>query len=226
MQRIQKILSNSGFSSRRHAEELIKEKRVKVNNKAVSLGDKASETDKIYVDGKLIQQEKKVYLMFNKPVGCISAVKDERFKTVIEYIEVKERVFPIGRLDLNTSGLLLLTNDGDFANNISHPSHEIDKAYLVEVNRPIEEKQIRLIEKGVVLEDGITSPAKLKKIKEKQLEITIHEGRNRIVRRIFEELGFKVNLLHRISIGKLYIGDLKPGEYKSLTDKNKEDVFK
>ncbi|MEA3328126.1 MAG: pseudouridine synthase [Candidatus Omnitrophota bacterium] len=226
MQRIQKILSNYGFCSRRKAEELIKERKVKVNDRIASIGDKASENDKIYVDRKLVREQKKVYLMINKPVACVTALKDGYFKTVMDYVRIKERVFPVGRLDCNTSGLLLLTNDGDFANKITHPRYEIEKIYFVEIDRPIAEKEIRLIEKGINLKDGRTSPAKIKRFKKNQLEIAIHEGRNRIVRRIFKKLNFKVKALHRVSIGKLSIGDLKPGKYRFLLKKDREEIFK
>ena len=124
MHRVQKLLSNYGYCSRRKAEEIIKQGRVRVNDKLITIGDKASEEDKIYVDDKLVEKEKKVYLMFNKPVKCVTALNDNKFKTVMDYIKIKERVFPIGRLDYLTSGLLLLTNDGDFANKIMHPRYK------------------------------------------------------------------------------------------------------
>ena len=125
--RIQKLMSNFGYCSRRRAEEIIQENRVKVNGKLITIGDKCKETDRISVDGIPIKKEIKVYLIFNKPPKCVTALKDEKYKTVMDYIKVKERVFPVGRLDFNTSGLLLLTNDGDFANKIMHPSNEIKK---------------------------------------------------------------------------------------------------
>ena len=123
--------------------------------------------------------------MFNKPVKCVTALNDPNHTTIMKYIKVKERVFPIGRLDFNTSGLLLLTNDGDFANNILHPRYEIDKTYLVKLDKSIIKNKISQIEKGVMLKDGLTSQSKIKLLNPKKLEITIHEGRKRIVRRIF-----------------------------------------
>lgn len=219
MQRVQKLLSNYGYCSRRKAEELIKGGHVKVNDKVISIGDKASEDDKIYVDNKLVKKQKKIYLMFNKPVGCVTASRDSVFDTVMDYIDVKERVFPVGRLDYNTSGLLLLTNDGDFANRVMHPRYETKKTYLVGLRSSIDDKQILQIEGGVMLEDGKTSPAKVKKHSPKLLEITIHEGKNRIIKRIFEKLGLKTKFLKRIKIGRLELGNLKEGKYRRLTEK-------
>ncbi|MBU0470334.1 MAG: rRNA pseudouridine synthase [Nanoarchaeota archaeon] len=225
MQRVQKLLSNYGYCSRRKAEELIQEERVKVNGKVITIGDKASEEDQILVDNKPLRKEKKVYLIFNKPPGCVTALTDERYKTVMDYIKIKERVFPIGRLDYNTTGLLLLTNDGDFANQIMHPRHEIKKTYLVEIEKPIKNKEINQIEKGVDLEDGMTAPAKVKLLANNLLEVTIHEGRNRIIRRIFSALGFKVLFLQRVRVGKLGLGDLEEKRYRFLNDKDKEKIF-
>lgn len=214
MHRVQKLLSNYGYCSRRKAEELIQDGRVMVNGKTITIGDKASEKDEISVDNKIINKEKKVYLVFNKPFGCVCALRDKKYKTVMSYIKIKERVFPVGRLDYNTEGLLLLTNDGDFANKIMHPRYEIKKTYLAELDKEINDKDISKIEEGVVLEDGKTSKSKVKRLHDKKVEITIHEGKNRIVRRIFKTLGYDVKKLKRIKIGNLKLGDLKPGEYK------------
>ncbi|MDP8259940.1 MAG: pseudouridine synthase [Candidatus Gygaella obscura] len=225
MKRVQKILSNCGFCSRRKAEELIKAGRVKVNDRVVYLGDKAVETDEIYVNGKIVSKQGKLYLMFNKPIGCVTAVNDKRFKTVMDYIKIKTRVFPVGRLDYSTSGLLLLTNDGDFANQIMHPRYEMDKTYLVELDKPIDKDKIDIIESGINLEDGKTAPAKIKLIQNNSLKITIHEGKNRIVRRIFKKMGFSVRKLHRLAIGKLTLGDLKIKKYKVLSELDKKKIF-
>lgn len=195
-----------------------------VNNKLVSLGDKVSEDDKICVDGKPIKRQAKVYLMFNKPLGCVTASKDKKFRTVMDYIKTRQRVFPVGRLDYSTSGLLLLTNDGDFANNVMHPRYGIKKTYLVEIDKPIREREIRLVESGIHLEDGKTSPAKVKKQSPLLLEVVIHEGKKRIIRRIFEKLGFKVKSLKRIKIGGLNLGNLKPGEYTFLSESDKQKI--
>ncbi len=226
MQRVQKLLSNYGYTSRRKAEKLIEEGRVKINSKVISLGDKAKETDKIYVDDKLVRKEKKIYLMFNKPVGCVTALKDKKYPTIMRYIDLKKRVYPIGRLDFFTSGLLLLTNDGDFSNSIMHPRYEIKKTYMVGLYDNISEDQIRQIEKGIFLDDGKTSPAKVRKLRKNLIEIKIHEGRNRIIRRIMQKLGLKIKFLKRIRIGKLNLGNLEEGRYKELTKKDIEMIFK
>jgi 23S rRNA pseudouridine2605 synthase len=225
-ERVQKILSNSGFCSRRKAEELIKAGKVKVNGKIAALGDRASSEDKIYVDGELVKKEKKVYLMFNKPVGCVCAREDKFLKTIMEYIHVKERVFPVGRLDFNTSGLLLLTNDGDFANKVMHPRYEIKKTYRVVLDKAAANQDIFYIEHGVRLEDGKTSPAKVNKIKENIIEIAIHEGKKRVIRRMFKQLGYSVVRLERIRIGKLELGDLAEGKYRELSEKEIELIFR
>lgn len=216
MQRVQKLLSNYGHCSRRKAEELIIAGRVKVNGKVISIGDKASEQDSISVDGKPVLKQRKVYIMFHKPVGCVTALSDRQFKTIMDYIDIKERVFPIGRLDYNTSGLLLLTNDGDFANKIMHPRYEIKKTYVVGIDKPMTDKDIEMIEKGVVLEDGKTSPAKIIRQAPKIVEITIHEGKNRVVRRMFNHLGYYIKFLQRVSIGRIKLGNLKPGSYRFM----------
>ena len=226
MHRVQKLLSNYGYCSRRKAEDLIKDSRVSVNGRVISIGDKATEEDTISVDGKVVKKEKKVYMLFNKPVGCVTALNDERYKTVMDYININERVFPIGRLDFNTSGLLLFTNDGDLANRIMHPRYEIKKTYLAEINRPINQGYIEMIERGVMLDDGKTSPAKVKKRNPHLIEITIHEGKNRIIRRILNKLGFGVKTLERIRVGKLEIGSLEKGKYRDLTKEDIEEIFK
>jgi 23S rRNA pseudouridine2605 synthase len=143
----------------------------------------------------------------------------------MDFINVKERVFPIGRLDYNSSGLLLLTNDGDFANKVMHPRYEVNKTYMAEINNPISYNKIKLIERGMRLEGEKTAPAQVKKHGLRLIEITIHEGKNRIIRKILEELEFKVISLKRIKIGNLELGNLKPEEYRNLTEKDKERVF-
>jgi len=223
MHRVQKILSNSGFCSRRKAEELIKQGRVKVNNKVISIGDQAKDEDKIYVDGKLIKKQKKIYLMFHKPMGCVTALTDEYRKTIMDYIHVDERVFPVGRLDHNASGLILLTNDGDFAQKIAHPRFETKKTYLVGLDHPIKDETIWL-QKGIVV-DRRRVRAKVRKINPKTIEITIHEGRHKIVKRLLKQVGFRVTTLKRIRIGNLRLGNLKAGAYKILKKEDLDKVF-
>lgn len=216
MQRVQKILSNNGYCSRRKAEEFIKEGRVKVNGQVIKLGDQATDKDKITVDDKPLKIMDKIYVKFHKPAGYVTAVKDRYEKTIMDLIKIKERVFPVGRLDKNTSGLILLTNDGDFANKITHPRYEIKKTYLVGLYNIIPEAKLNQLRQGVNLSDGKTAPAKIVKKHEKLLEVTIHEGRNRIIRRMFRKVGFEVNFLKRVRIAKLNLGELPEGRYAFL----------
>ena len=223
--RVQKLLSNYGYCSRRRGEQLIQEGRVKVNGELITIGDEATFNDKITVDGKPVNKDQRVYLIFHKPVGCVTALTDDRYKTIADYITLKERVFPIGRLDYNTSGLLLLTNDGNFANNVMHPRYEVKKTYLVGVDRIVKKEDVKHLERGVMLEDGKTAPAKVKPIDPNTIEITIHEGKNRIIRRMLKELKFRIRFLHRVRIGDLGIGNLGKGKYKPLTEDMKKKIF-
>jgi 23S rRNA pseudouridine2605 synthase len=224
--RVQKLISNWGYCSRRKAEELIEKGAVKVNGKKIKLGDKASINDEIKIYNKIIKPPRKIYLMLNKPIGCVTAAKDPKQKTVMNYIYIKERVFPIGRLDKYTSGLLLFTNDGDFANRVMHPRYEIKKTYIVEATDDFTEKQISQIKHGIMLEDGKTNPAWVKQLNKRTLKIEIHEGRNRIVRRMVQALGLKVRNLQRVAIGKLELGDLAIGKTRKLSKNDLEKIFK
>jgi 23S rRNA pseudouridine2605 synthase len=226
LERLQKIISAAGITSRRAAEELIREGRVRVNGKVVTeLGTKADATkDHIKVDGKLINpKQPPTYIMLNKPVGFVTTMSDpEGRRTVQDLLKgIKVRVYPVGRLDYNTEGLLLMTNDGDFAHLITHPKHEFPKTYLTKVKGVVEESQIDNLEKGIYLDDGKTAPAKIKKIRKEEanswLEITIHEGRKRQVRRMFDRVGHSVIKLKRIRTGNLSLGDLPEGSYRYLT---------
>ena len=222
--RLQKILSEIGVASRRNAEELIIEGRVTVNGKIAVIGMKADPArDHIKLDGKLIARpEPKVYLIFNKPRNVVTSLSDpEGRPTVKDYLKgVKYRVFPVGRLDYDSEGLLLLTNDGDFAQAILHPSKKIPKSYLVKVKGSPEEEGMKKLRAGVKLEDGITAPAKLQKSRVTEnntwLEITIHEGRKRQIRRMLEQIGYPVLKLKRIRINGIELGNLKPGECRYL----------
>lgn len=226
LERLQKIIARSGIASRRKAEQLIIEGKVKVNGEVVqTLGTKVSYKDKIEVNGIPLELEEPVYYLFYKPRGVISSVHDDKGrKTVIDFFpEIEQRIFPVGRLDYDTSGLLLLTNDGEFANLIMHPKYHIEKTYIAKVKgippRPI----LKQLEKGIVLEDGMTKPAKVKFLSSNRkkntaiIEITIHEGRNRQVRRMFDKIGYPVLKLKRERLAFLTLYGLNAGDYRSLT---------
>ncbi|KSU63517.1 pseudouridine synthase [[Bacillus] enclensis] len=226
MERLQKVIAHSGVASRRKAEQLIIEGKVKVNGAVVKeLGTKVSASDKVEVSGVQIERENKVYYMLYKPRGVISAVADDKGRQVVTdfFPEIEERIYPVGRLDYDTSGLLLLTNDGEFANLLMHPSNQIEKTYVARLKGVPPKFKIRELEKGIKLEDGMTAPAKVKvlSIDKKQdksiAEITIHEGRNRQVRRMFEAIGFPVQKLKRERFAFLSLHGLNAGEGRELT---------
>ncbi|GFO70561.1 pseudouridine synthase [Geomonas limicola] len=225
-ERLQKILSQAGVASRRESETIIQQGRVAVNGVVVTeLGTKADpDQDSITVDGKeLVISEKRVYILLYKPVGYMTTMKDPEGRPIVTDLlkGVKERVYPIGRLDYNTEGLLLLTNDGALANLLMHPSHEVDKGYLVRVSGMVSESQMDKLAKGVMLEDGMTAPAKVLPVSESEnnswISITIHEGRYRQVRRMCEAVGLSVVRLKRSRYDFLEIGELKPGEFRFLS---------
>lgn len=226
--RINKYIASCGIASRRKAEELILENRVKVNGKLINeLSFQINEKkDKVEVDGKLIGlEEKLVYIMLNKPEGYVTTVKDQfDRKSVIDLVkDIDARVYPIGRLDYETSGLLLLTNDGDLTYKLTHPKHEVDKTYIATVKGIPTQNEITNFEKGLYIEDYKTSPAKIKIVKkniEKNYavcEIKIHEGRNRQVRKMCKAINHPVMNLRRKAMGKIVLKDVEIGKYRHLT---------
>jgi 23S rRNA pseudouridine2605 synthase len=226
MERLQKVIAHAGIASRRKAEEMILEGRVKVNGSVIKeLGRKVTSSDRIEVDGVQIEGEEPVYFLFYKPRGVISSVQDDKGRKVVtDFFEtIKERIYPVGRLDYDTSGLLLLTNDGEFANLLMHPSNEIDKVYVAKTKGIPSREKLASLSRGIVLEDGKTAPAKTKLLsvdKKKDsaiVEITIHEGRNRQVRRMFEAIGHPVLKLKREKYGFLTLNGLRTGEIRELT---------
>ena len=220
-ERIQKILSSAGVASRRRAEKLIVAGRVQVNGKPASLGDRAEPgVDLITVDGEPIAAQAKRYLALNKPAGYVTTVTDTHGRpTVVDLVKVRERVYPVGRLDLHTSGLLLLTSDGDFAERVTHPRYEIEKTYIVRIARPLGAAALRKLQSGIELEDGPLRPAKVSITSDdrRTVEMTIHEGRNRIVRRALEAVGSRVVELRRTRIGPVDLGSLPSGKWRELT---------
>jgi len=226
LERLQKILSRAGVASRREAETIITAGRVAVNGAVVTeLGSKADpDKDRITLDGKPVRPKtERVYLLLYKPAGYVTTLKDpEGRPTVTDLLKgVGERVYPVGRLDYNTEGLLLLTNDGDWANRLAHPRHEVEKEYLVKVRGRVTPDQVRRLADGVELDDGTTAPARVRIVHESErnsrLTITIHEGRYRQVRRMCEAVNLAVASLKRTRYGFLDLGDLRPGECRRLT---------
>ena len=224
MERLQKIMAKAGIDSRRKCEEIIEEGRVQVNGKVVTeLGTKVNPAqDKILVDGEEIEKEQLVYILLNKPAGFITSVDDPKGRrTVMDLINVRQRVYPVGRLDLDTEGLLLLTNDGDVSYALTHPSHKVGKKYLATVEGVPNQNKLKSLERGIKLSDGWTAPAKVELVmdfnKKAIVSIEIHEGRNNQVKRMFKAVGNPVTELKRIKVGPLTLDDdLKLGSYRHL----------
>ncbi len=227
-ERLQKYLAECGIASRRKCEEYIIQGKVQVNGKTITeLGVKVNpEKDKITFEGKNVkQEERKVYILLNKPIGYVTT-SDEQFgrDKVLDLVKVRERVVPVGRLDMYTSGALILTNDGDFVYKVTHPKHEITKTYTVTVKGIIKNEEVEQLRKGVKIDDYTTRSAKVKILKTDEekdisrLEITIHEGKNRQVRRMCESVGRRVIALHRSKIGNIGVKDIELGKWRYLKD--------
>ncbi|WP_240377686.1 pseudouridine synthase [Bacillus piscicola] len=225
-QRVQKVIANAGVTSRRKAEELMQEGRVKVNGKVVrELGTKVNPNkDTVEVDGVPLNKEEPVYYLFYKPRQVISAVQDDRGRAVVTdyFQEVEQRIFPVGRLDYDTSGLLLLTNDGDFANMMMHPKNKINKTYIAKVKGKPSKETLQKLQAGVVIEGKKTAKARARitsanrKTDSSIVELVIHEGRNQQVRKMFEAIGHPVIKLKREKYGFLTLGNMRPGEKRVL----------
>ncbi|MCK4536638.1 MAG: rRNA pseudouridine synthase [Desulfuromonadales bacterium] len=224
-QRLQKLIAASGFCSRREAETLIAAGRVGIDGRVAVLGERGDpDVNSITIDDKpLSRAEPHCYLLMHKPVGVVTTNRDPEGRPIVADLldDVQARVFPVGRLDYNTSGLLLLTNDGELANQLAHPRHEVDKTYLVRVRGRLRREDRQRLEQGVPLDDGLTAPARVQRVRSRGshtwFEIIIHEGRNRQVRRMCEKLGYPVSRLARISYDFLTLGELEPGRYRHLT---------
>ncbi|MBO4299322.1 MAG: rRNA pseudouridine synthase [Clostridia bacterium] len=223
--RLQKYLAECGVASRRHAEEMIRDRRVTVNGTTVTeMGTQVEEGDRVTVDGRAVRPEKtKRYIMYHKPAGEVTTASDpEGRKTVLSHFEhMRERLYPVGRLDYDSEGLLLLTNDGDLTNRLLHPRNEVDKTYVARVGGELTIEQVKTLRGGVVLDERRTSPARVQVTKREEdytyVTVTIHEGRNRQVRRMFEAVGLEVLALKRVGFGPLTLGDLKRGQWRDLT---------
>ena len=228
-ERLQKVLARAGIGSRRVCEKLIVEQRVTVDGEFAELGKKVDpETSQVEVDGlKIGIRQDLVYYLLNKPVGVITTSKDPQERsTVVDLVPTHPRVFPVGRLDADTEGLILLTNDGDLTHYLTHPSFGIVKVYLVQVEVKPSRNAIRELRQGVELDDGITSPAKVSLVDEKLLKIVIHEGRNRQIRRMCESVGHPVKRLIRSRIGPIVDRSLRPGSFRELTNQELKSMRK
>ena len=233
MERLQKVIAESGIASRRKAEELITKGLVKVNGEVVTeLGTKVSDKDEIQVNNEIIEKEVKEYYLLNKPRGVVTTTSDDKGrKTVIDIIPTKVRLYPVGRLDYDTTGVLLLTNDGEFTNILTHPNNEIDKVYIAKLKGIIKGEQIKQLENGVKLDDTVVkaSRVKLKKVDQKtntcMVQITIHEGKNHQVKRMFESVGYEVLKLKREKVAFFDLKNLQSGEFRKLTPKEVQKVY-
>jgi 23S rRNA pseudouridine2605 synthase len=224
--RINKYLASCGIASRRASEQLILDKKVSVNGEIIT--DLATDIDevqdRVVLEGKEIKLvRKKVYYLLNKPKGYISSVKDDKGRrTIMQLVKSTERVFPIGRLDYNTEGLIILTNDGDLANKLMHPSSEVEKTYIANIRGDVKESELAVLRNGVILDGIPTAKARMKKMKYEKgvtrVQIIIHEGRNRQIRRMFDEIGKEILYLKRTAIGTIKLGGMSRKEFRHLTD--------
>ena len=233
MERLQKIIANSGYCSRRKAEELIKAGKVKVDGKIITeLGTKVSDKSIIEINNERITREEKEYYLLNKPRGVVTTTSDDKHrKTVVDLIETNKRIYPVGRLDYDTTGVIILTNDGEFAHMIMHPKSEIDKVYIAKIEGIINGEAIHKLETGVELDQVVVkaSRVKVRKMDHKNnhslVEITIHEGKNHQVKRMFEKVGYRVDKLKRERIAFLTTKGLNSGEYRKLSGKEVSKLY-
>lgn len=234
--RLQKYIADCGITSRRKAEELIKQGKIKVNGQIVyELGTKINPQKDIvlYQDKKIKEKENNIYILLNKPIGYVTTVNDQ-FKrpSVLDLVKVKQRIVPVGRLDMYTSGALILTNDGDFVYQVTHPKHEIDKTYTVTIKGIVTKQDVELLKNGVKIGDYTTKPAKVKILKtilennSSRLEITIHEGKNRQIRKMCEAVGYPVLALHRSKISGIDVKDLPLGKWRFLSKQEVERILR
>ena len=225
MERLQKIIASSGYCSRRKAEEYIKSGKVLVNNiKITDMGVKVSGNDIITINGTIINKEEKEYYILNKPRGIISSSKDEKERqTVVDLIHTNKRLYPVGRLDYNTTGLIILTNDGELTNILTHPSNEVEKTYIAKLNKTFNIEDLYKLKKGIIIDNKKIVPTKVKIKKNTKdsslIEISIIEGRNHIIKNVFLKLGYLVDALTRTEYGFLNLDGLQSGQYRKLTIK-------
>ena len=216
--RLNAYLARAGVASRRKADDLIKAGRVTVNGELGQLNTFVESRDRVEVDGKPVAKQRLAYLLLNKPAATVTTASDPQGRpTVVQLVPGEPRVVPVGRLDADTTGALLLTNDGDLAHRLAHPRYGVEKTYIVELSRAPSDEQIEQLAHGVELDDGPTAPAKLRRVTKNVVELTIHEGRNRQVKRMFEAIGHRVTRLHRSEYAGLDVDGLEPGRWRELT---------
>jgi 23S rRNA pseudouridine2605 synthase len=215
--RLNAYLARAGVASRRRADELIKAGRVRVNGEPGRLNTFVETGDRVEVDGEPVAAQRSAYVLLHKPSGTVTTARDpQRRPTVVELVDLPERVVPVGRLDADTTGALLLTNDGPLAHRLAHPRYGVDKTYEVEVEGPLDDAALRALAEGVELEDGRTAPARVRRLGLRTVELTIHEGRNRQVKRMLDAVGHPVRRLHRSAYADLTLEGLEPGRWREL----------
>jgi len=220
--RINKYLTTAGYCSRRQADRLIEQGLVAINRRPASLGQQVEKGDEVRAEGQIVkldEDKKKVYLAFYKPVGVICTTDEEAKDNIVSYINYPERVYPVGRLDVVTSGLIIMTNDGELVNKVSRRENKVEKEYLVKVDREVTDEFIKKLQGGVDIEGYFTLPAKAEKLDDKKISLTIIEGKNQQVRKMCEACDYKVQKLVRRRIGDLTLEGLRPGKYKVLSEK-------
>ena len=228
MSRLNKYLADCGVGSRRECDKLIADGYVKINGKIASLGANVEENDSVSVNGRRVAlKTKNYYIMLHKPKGCVTTVKDDLGrKTVMDFVDIKARLFPVGRLDYDTEGLLILTNDGDVANKLTHPKNNVEKVYVARLSGSLTEAERQTLERGVEIDGRKTMPARVKILAKDEhhtrVEVTITEGRNRQVKKMFESVGKEVEFLKRVAEGELRLGGLQRGKYRFLNDREIE----
>ncbi|MFC4713345.1 23S rRNA pseudouridine(2604) synthase RluF [Planococcus dechangensis] len=225
--RINKFLSETGITSRRGADKFIEAGRVSINGQQAELGSKVEYGDEVYVDGKLIEQPERayVYLLLNKPIGITSTTERHIDGNIVDFINHPERIFHVGRLDKDSEGLILMTNDGDIVNEILRAENEHEKEYIVTVDKPVTDEFLEKMASGVEILDTVTLPAEAEKIAKQVFKLTIKQGLNRQIRRMCTALGYEVKRLQRIRIMNLRLGNLKVGEWRNLTEDEKLELF-
>ena len=226
--RINKFLSETGITSRRGADKFIEAGRVEINGQKAELGSKVEPADEVRVDGKVIQQPERayVYLALNKPVGITSTTERHIEGNIVDFINHPERIFHVGRLDKDSEGLILMTNDGDIVNEILRAEHEHEKEYIVTVDKPITDEFLESMESGVEILDTVTLPAKAERIAKHVFKLTLQQGLNRQIRRMCSALGYEVKRLQRIRIMNIRLGNLKAGEWRDLAEEEKQELFR